>query len=51
VVQGEVGGPGCFQVASDRFTLIEALTLAGDLKPTSRRDNILKIVILSKVLS
>lgn len=43
VVQGEVGGPGVFQVSSDRFTLIEALTMAGDLKPTSRRDNILVI--------
>jgi len=43
VVQGEVGGPGIFQVSSDRFTLIEALTMAGDLKPTSRRDNILVI--------
>ena len=43
VVQGEVGGPGVFQVSSDRFTLIEALTMAGDLRPTSRRDNILVI--------
>jgi hypothetical protein len=31
VVQGEVGGPGVSS-PSDRFTLIEALTLAGDLK-------------------
>lgn len=43
VVQGEVGGPGVFNVNSDRFTLIEALTMAGDLKATSRRDNILVI--------
>ena len=40
-VQGEVNGPGIFTVASDRITLIEALTLAGDLRPTARRDNIL----------
>tara|TARA_R110000868_G_scaffold410823_1_gene700367 strand:+ start:595 stop:1368 length:774 start_codon:yes stop_codon:yes gene_type:complete len=43
VVQGEVGGAGVLKVSSDRFTLIEALTMAGDLKPTSRRDNILVI--------
>ena len=43
VVQGEVGSPGIFSVRSDRFTLIEALTMAGDLKATSRRDNILVI--------
>ena len=43
VVQGEVGGPAVLNVNSDRFTLIEALTMAGDLKPTSRRDNILVI--------
>ena len=43
VVQGEVVAPGVFQVSSDRLTLIEALTMAGDLKLTSRRDNILVI--------
>ena len=43
VVHGEVGGPGVFTVKSDRFTLIEALTMAGDLRSTSRRDNILVI--------
>ncbi|MDG2433651.1 polysaccharide biosynthesis/export family protein [Flavobacterium sp.] len=43
VVQGDVSAPGVFQVKSDRFTLIEALTMAGDLKITSRRDNILVI--------
>ena len=43
VVQGDVGSPGVFQVNSDRFTLIEALAMAGDLKLTARRDNILVI--------
>ena len=43
VVQGEVGSPGVYEGKSDRFTLIEALTLAGDLKSTSRKDNILVI--------
>ncbi|AOZ98529.1 polysaccharide biosynthesis/export family protein [Flavobacterium commune] len=42
-VQGEVGGPGVFTVASDRITLIEALTMAGDLKTTANRKNILVI--------
>ena len=43
VVQGDVGSPGVFQVNSDRFTLIEAIAMAGDLKLTARRDNILVI--------
>lgn len=42
-VQGEVNGPSVLTVATDRFTLIEALTMAGDLKATARRDNILVI--------
>lgn len=40
-VQGEVNSPGVYPVSSDRITLIEALTMAGDLRPTARRDNIL----------
>ena len=43
VVQGEVATPGVYQVSSDRLTLIEALTMAGDLKLTASRDNILVI--------
>jgi polysaccharide export outer membrane protein len=43
VVQGDVGSPGVFQVNSDRFTLIEALAMAGDLKLTAQRNNILVI--------
>jgi polysaccharide export outer membrane protein len=43
VVHGEVASPGVYQVSSDRFTLIEVLTMAGDLTVSSRRDNILVI--------
>ena len=43
VVQGEVNGPGVYPVGSDRITLIEALTMAGDLKLTADRKNILVI--------
>lgn len=42
-VQGEVNGPGILTVASDRITLIEALTQSGDLKLTANRKNILVI--------
>lgn len=42
-VQGEVNGPRIINVQSDRITLIEALTQAGDLKPTANRKNILVI--------
>ncbi|MBF2708193.1 polysaccharide biosynthesis/export family protein [Flavobacterium soyangense] len=42
-VQGEVTLPGNYNVASERITLIEALTLAKDLTIYGRRDNILII--------
>lgn len=42
-VQGEVNGPSVINVSSDRITLIEALTQAGDLKATANRKNILVI--------
>lgn len=42
-IHGEVNGAGVLNVASDRFTLIEALAMAGDLKPTANRKNILVI--------
>ncbi|WP_140487662.1 polysaccharide biosynthesis/export family protein [Flavobacterium sp. GSA192] len=42
-VHGEVNGPGIVDVASDRITLIEALTKSGDLKTTANRKNILVI--------
>jgi polysaccharide export outer membrane protein len=42
-VQGEVTLPGTYPVASDRITLIEALTMAKDLTIYGKRDNILVI--------
>lgn len=42
-VQGEVNGPGSFPVATERVTLPEALSMAGDLTIYGRRDNILVI--------
>ena len=39
-VLGEVGRVGTFDVADGRITLLEAIALAGDLKPTSRFDRI-----------
>ena len=42
-VQGEVNSPGTYPVASDRITLIEALTMAKDLTIYGKRDNILII--------
>ncbi|OCB69074.1 polysaccharide export outer membrane protein [Flavobacterium glycines] len=42
-VQGEVNGASIIKVQSDRITLIEALTQAGDLKTTANRKNILVI--------
>ena len=42
-VQGEVNLPGTYTVASERITLIEALTLAKDLTIYGKRDNILII--------
>lgn len=42
-VQGEVNRPGTFPVNSERITLLEALSLAGDLTIYGKRDNILVI--------
>jgi len=42
-VNGEVNRPGSFRVLNDRVSIIEALTLAGDFTPYSRRDSILII--------
>ena len=42
-VQGEVNSPGSYPIASERITLIEALSLAGDLSVYGKRDNILII--------
>jgi polysaccharide export outer membrane protein len=42
-VQGEVMLPGIYPVSSDRITLIEAISKAGDLTIYGKRDNILII--------
>lgn len=42
-LQGEVNQPGTYTVASERFTLIEALSMAKDLTIYGRRNNILVI--------
>lgn len=42
-VQGEVSATGVYPVTSDRVTLIEALSMAGDLTIYGKRDNILII--------
>lgn len=42
-VQGEVTQPGVHNIASERITLTEALSLSGDLTVYGKRDNILII--------
>jgi polysaccharide biosynthesis/export protein len=42
-VQGEVAKPGSFNIASERITLPEALTLAGDLTIYGKRENIILV--------
>jgi polysaccharide export outer membrane protein len=42
-VNGEVGGPGSFIVNSNRISVFEAITLAGDFTDYSRRDSIMII--------
>lgn len=42
-VQGEVNLPGTYSVASERITLIEALTMAKDLTIYGKRNNVLII--------
>ena len=39
-VQGEVNRPGSFQIAGERITLLEALSMAGDLTIYGRRDRV-----------
>ena len=39
-VMGEVARPGSFNITSDRITLLEALSMAGDLTIYGRRDRI-----------
>lgn len=42
-VDGEVVRPGAFNLVSERVTLLEALSMAGDLTIYGRRDNIMVI--------
>lgn len=42
-VQGEVKNPGTFSINSERVTLLEAISMAGDLTIYGKRDNILVI--------
>lgn len=50
-VQGEVNLPGTYPVASERITLIEALTMAKDLTIYGKRNNILIIREINGVKS
>ena len=40
-VLGEVASPGVQQITGERLTILEALSMAGDLLPTAKRKNIL----------
>lgn len=42
-VLGDVAKPGTFQITNERVSLPEALSLAGDLTITARRDNVILI--------
>ena len=42
-VLGEVNNPGSFNIPGERITILEALSLAGDLSIYGKRDNILVI--------
>jgi polysaccharide export outer membrane protein len=39
-VAGEVAKPGMYEVINDRITLLESLSMAGDLTFCGRRDNV-----------
>ena len=40
-VLGEVKNPGCYQVSSERVSLLDALGMAGDLQINGKRKNVL----------
>ncbi|MCB9202854.1 MAG: polysaccharide biosynthesis/export family protein [Flavobacteriales bacterium] len=42
-ILGEVGSPGIIELPNERITIFEAIALAGDLRITGKRDNILLI--------
>lgn len=39
-ILGEVNGVGTYEITGDRITLLEAIAMAGDLRPTARLDRI-----------
>lgn len=39
-ILGEVRGPGRYDINKDKLTILEAISLAGDLNLTGRRDNV-----------
>jgi len=41
LVMGEVGRPGIIQIPDGKLTLLEAITMSGDIPYTGRKDNIL----------
>lgn len=43
VVLGEIGAPGLIPMETEHLTILEAISLRGDLKERARRDNILVI--------
>jgi polysaccharide export outer membrane protein len=50
-LQGEINMPGTYSVASERITLIEALSMGKDLSIYGRRDNVLVIREINGVKS
>ena len=42
-ILGDVRSPGTYTIPNERITLLEAIGLAGDLKPTGVRENVLVI--------
>lgn len=42
-VNGDVRSPGSYKIPNERVTILDAISLAGDLNITARRDNILVI--------
>ncbi len=41
IVMGEVGHPGILQIPDGKLTILEAITMSGDIPYTGRKDNVL----------